>query len=188
MLNLDLPTIIFQIINFLVFFAVLYWLLFKPVMAGLQKRREERDHLQRELERERQAVAVRRAELDERLSNVEEEAANLMALAREKAEEEQVSLLQEAKQEVEQILVEAQADAYRVRSQAVDAFQTDLVDAILDVSGIVTTSQTVSTMHSSGSSASVSGNWGAQTSSVWMHSATLWASGSRRPTLSRPRR
>ena len=137
MLNLDLPTIIFQTINFLVFFALLYWLLFKPVMAGLQKRREERDRLQRELERERQAVAVQRAELDERLSNVEEEAANLVALAREKAEQEQVALLQEAKQEVEQILVEAQADAYRVRSQAVDAFQTDLVDAILDVSGIV---------------------------------------------------
>jgi F-type H+-transporting ATPase subunit b len=137
MLNLDLPTVIFQAINFLLFFGVLYWLLFKPVMASIRARKEQTERVQRELERERQAVAVQRAELDERLSRLEEEAANMMALARERAEEERVSLLQEAKEEVEQILVEAQADAYRVRSQAVDAFHTDLVKAILDVSGII---------------------------------------------------
>jgi ATP synthase F0 subunit b len=137
MLNLDLPTIIFQAINFLLFFGLLYWLLFKPVMATIQQRREQRERMLREVERERQAVSVQRAELDERLSRLDEETANMIALARERAEEERRELLQEAREEVEQILVEAQADAYRIRSQAVDAFHNDLVDAILDVSGTV---------------------------------------------------
>jgi F-type H+-transporting ATPase subunit b len=137
MLNLDWPTVIFQAINFLIFFGLLYWLLFKPTMATMRKRAEERERLNRELERERQSLALQRAELDERLSRLEEEAANFVALAREKAEEERVALFEGAKQEVEQILVEAQADAYQIREQAVEAFHEDLVDAILEVSGMV---------------------------------------------------
>lgn len=137
MLNLDLPTIIFQAINFMIFFGLLYWLLFKPVTATIKQRREQRERMLREVERERQAVSVQRAELDERLSRLDEETANMIALARERAEEERREVLQEAREEVEQILVEAQADAYRIRSQAVDAFHIELVDAILEVSGTV---------------------------------------------------
>ena len=80
---------------------------------------------------------MQRAELQERLSRLEEEEASFVALAREKAEAERVALREEAQREVEQILAEAQADAYRVRSQAVEAFHQDLVDAILDISGTV---------------------------------------------------
>jgi F-type H+-transporting ATPase subunit b len=137
MLNLDLPTIIFQAINFMIFFGLLYWLLFKPVTATIKQRREQRERMLREVERERQAVSVQRAELDERLSRLDEETANMIALARERGEEERREVLQEAREEVEQILVEAQADAYRIRSQAVDAFHNELVDAILEVSGTV---------------------------------------------------
>lgn len=149
MLNIDLPTVIFQAINFLIFFGVLYWLAFKPIMATIKKRREETEHLTGDLERERQATAAQRAELDERLSTVEKEAANMIALAKEKAEKEHVALLERAKQEVEQIVVEAQADAYRIRSQAVDTFHNDLVAAILDVSGTVIRSAAPDSVHDS---------------------------------------
>jgi F-type H+-transporting ATPase subunit b len=137
MLNLDAATVIFQIINFLIFFGLLYWLLFKPVTASIKQRRQQRERMLREVERERQAVSVQRAELDERLSRLDEESASVIALARERAEEERGALLQEGREEVEQILVEAQADAYRIRSQAVDAFHSDLMEAIIDVSGTV---------------------------------------------------
>jgi F-type H+-transporting ATPase subunit b len=149
MLDIQISTVIFQVVNFFIFFGLLYWLLFKPVMKTIRARREERDRLLKDVERDRQAVAVQRAELDERLSRLEEEAANLMALAREKAGEERDALLQEAKQEVEQILVEAQADAYRIRSMAVDAFHDDLVDAILDVSGTIIRKTVPDTVHES---------------------------------------
>ena len=137
MLELDAATVVFQIINFLILAALLYRLLFRPAMRTIQKRVQEREHLLRELERDRRTVALRRAELDERLSRLEEEAANILALARERAEAERAELLQQAKAEVEQILVEAQADAYRVRRQSVDTFQAELVDAVLEVSAII---------------------------------------------------
>lgn len=149
MLDLDLTTIIFQIINFLLFFGLLYWLLFKPVMRTIHERRDERDRLTQELEQERQSVSIQRANLDERLSRIEEEAANIMVLARERADRERADLLEEAKEEVQQILVEAQADAYRIRSQAVDSFHADLVDAILEVSGIMIRNIVPDSVHNS---------------------------------------
>jgi F-type H+-transporting ATPase subunit b len=137
MLELDLATMIFQVINFGILAGLLYWLLFKPITRTIRKRAEEKEGIVRELERERQAVSVNRAELDERLSRLEEESANTIALAREEAEKERVNLLGETQAEVEQILVEAQADAYRIRQQAINTFHADLVDAILDVSGTI---------------------------------------------------
>jgi F0F1-type ATP synthase membrane subunit b/b' len=137
MLEIDLATVVFQIINFVILAGVLYWLLFKPITRTIRERAEKREGILVELERENQAVALQRAELDERLSRLEEESANTIALAREEAEQERVDLLSEAQAEVEQILVEAQADAYRIRQQAINNFNVDLVDAILDVSGMV---------------------------------------------------
>jgi F-type H+-transporting ATPase subunit b len=149
MLQLDAATVVFQIINFLILAALLYWLLFKPTMRTIRQRAEERERHLREMERERRAVAVRRAELDERLSRLEEEAANIIALAQQRAETERVELLQQARSEVEQILVEAQADAYRIRRQSVDTFHVDLVDAVLDVSGIIIRNTLPDSVHDS---------------------------------------
>jgi F-type H+-transporting ATPase subunit b len=137
MLEIDLATVIFQIINFVILAGLLYWLLFKPVTRTIRERAEQKEGVLIGLERERQAVALQRAELDERLSRLEEESANTLALAREQAEQERIDLLDEAQAEVEQILVEAQADAYRIRQQAINTFHADLVEAILDVSGMI---------------------------------------------------
>jgi F-type H+-transporting ATPase subunit b len=137
MLNLDAATVIFQIINFGILGGLLYWLLFKPAMRTIRERAAERERRLTELERERRTMAVRRAELEERLSRLDEEAANIVALAQDRAQQRQQELLQEAREEVEQILVEAQADAYRVRRQSVETFHRDLVEAVLDVSGMV---------------------------------------------------
>jgi len=149
MLELDAATVVFQAINFIILAALLYWLLFKPVSETVRNRAEEKERLMRELDRDRQAVAVRRAELDERLSRLDEEAASIIALGHEKAEDECSELLQQAKAEVEQILVEAQADAYRVRQQAVDTFHTDLVEAVLDVSGMIVRNTIPARVHDS---------------------------------------
>jgi F-type H+-transporting ATPase subunit b len=137
MLELDLATVIFQVINFGILAGLLYLLLFKPISRTIRERAAQKEGIVRELERERQVVSMRRAELDEQVSRLEEESANAIALARQEAERERENLLSETQAEVEQILVEAQADAYRIRQQAINTFHTDLVDAILDVSGVV---------------------------------------------------
>ncbi len=137
MLELDLWTVLFQVVNFALLAGLLYWLLFKPTMKTIQTRAEEKAQIIRELEQERQVLAAQRANLDERLSRLDEETANILIVAREQAELERAEMFQQTRNEVERILVEAQADAYRIRKQAIDTFHDDLIDALLDVAGTV---------------------------------------------------
>ncbi len=135
MLNLDIWTIAFQIINFLALVAALYYLLFRPVMRSVKERAAEKEQLAHELAQERQEASRLQAELEARLAHTDEEVAAIIATAREQAEAEQRVLLQETRAEVERILVEAHADAHRLRQQAVDESHDDLLDAILEISG-----------------------------------------------------
>ena len=135
MLNLDIWTIAFQIINFLALVAALYYLLFRPVMRSVKERAAEKEQLAHELAQERQEAARLHAELETRLAHTDEEVAAIIATAREQAEAEQRVLLQETQAEVERFLVEAHADAHRLRQQAVDESHDNLLDAILEISG-----------------------------------------------------
>ncbi len=135
MLNLDIWTIAFQIINFLALVAALYYLLFRPVMRSVKERAAEKEQLAHELAQERQEAARLQAELEARLAHADEEVATIIATARERAEAERKALLQETRAEVERILIEAHADAHRLRQQAVDESHENLLDAILEISG-----------------------------------------------------
>jgi len=137
MLNLDIWTVTFQIINFLVLAALLYYFLFRPVMRGMEEREAEKERLARQVAEGQQEAEKLRAELEVRLANAGEESAAIVTTAREQAETERAALLEEAQAEIERILVEAHTDAHRLRQQAVDDFHDELLDTILEISGWV---------------------------------------------------
>lgn len=138
MLSLDLATIIFQIINFVVLAAILNRFLFQPILRQAAQRAAERERLVKELKEERQAVAALRADLEQKQAQLDEEKDKCVALIHEEAEADRAELLKEARAEAERMLVEAQADGYRVRQQAVDDFHEQMVEAILDISAQIT--------------------------------------------------
>jgi F-type H+-transporting ATPase subunit b len=137
MLNLDLATIAFQIINFLALTALLYYFLFRPVMSRVKTRTAEKERSAREMAQEREEAAKLRAELEERLAKADEEAAAIITEAQEQAEAERTALLEEVHTEAERILVEAHVDAQRLRQQAAEDFHDDVLDAVLEISGQV---------------------------------------------------
>ena len=137
MLELDLATIVFEILNFLVLTALLYRFLFRPVMSSVKKRAAEKEQLAREMAQDREAAARLRAELEERLAHAEEEAAAIVSRAQEQAEEERAALLQDAYAEGERILSRVQADAGRLQEQALIDFHDELLGTVLDISGQV---------------------------------------------------
>jgi F-type H+-transporting ATPase subunit b len=137
MLDVDLMTILSQMVNFAILAVALYYLLFRPAMKGIKARAEEREFEVRQLEEDREEVAVLRAELESRLSSAEEEAEDIVSRARNQADVERAALVQEAQAEVERLLTEAQMDAYRLKRQAVEEFHDELLEAVLDVSGLV---------------------------------------------------
>ncbi|MGC9521728.1 MAG: F0F1 ATP synthase subunit delta [Anaerolineae bacterium] len=137
MLSPDLVTILWEAFNFLVLLVALYYIMFKPIMRQMKERTAERERKMEQLEHNREEVEELRAELESRLSSAEEEAETIMSRARNQAEVERAALMQEAQAEVVRILTEAQMDAYRVKRQAVEEFHDELLEAVLDVSGLV---------------------------------------------------
>jgi len=136
MLNLDLFTVLWQVVNFLVFAWLLYRFLFRPMLQRIKAAAAEKEQLQQELLADREAATALRMELESRIAGAEEEAASIIAEARNQAEHDRAALMEEVQAEVEHILTEAQVDAYRLKSQAIDEFHEDLLRAVLDVSAL----------------------------------------------------
>jgi len=134
MLKLDSWTVLFQIVNFLVLTAVLYFVLFKPVLRHLRAQAKEKEHAERELARNQHEIAAARRELQERLASAQDEADLIVANAHEQAESLRRSLLEAVEQEAERILAEAHADAGRSQEQLMADFQDDLVHTVTMVS------------------------------------------------------
>ncbi|HET89272.1 MAG TPA: hypothetical protein ENN99_00815 [Chloroflexi bacterium] len=137
MLNLDLATIAFQIANFLILSAVLYYVLFRPAMRQIKENATERERLTRELAEERQEAERLHAEWEERLSNAREEADQIIADAQRHADIELERMLASVEKEAKRILAEAQKDAQQLRRRTVDDFHAELLEAILDISAQV---------------------------------------------------
>ena len=129
------PTVVFQIVNFLILMALLYYVLFRPVMRSMKERAAEKERLEEELTRERAEVARTREELEARLALANEEADAIIAAAEEKADETTLAMLQQARDETERVLAEAHAESQRLRTQATGASQSRTIDAILEISG-----------------------------------------------------
>ena len=134
MLDFDLATIAFQILNFVILAVGLYFILFKPMMKSMNDRADSKAQLLQELEQDKEAAAVLQTELEVRLSGAEEEVTNIINEAREKVEADRLEILQETQTEVEQILEQAHVDAYRLKRQTINEFYDDLLDTVLDVS------------------------------------------------------
>ncbi len=145
----DLQTVIFEILNFLVLSGLLYWFMFKPMMARIEERAEEKREMLEEIRKQREEIAELRERWESRISGAEEEAAEIVSEAREEAEEEREVILQEAEEEVVQILAGAHEDAARVRKQAIADFHAEVLDAILDVSALVINQVAPEEMHRS---------------------------------------
>ncbi len=137
MLNLDIATIIFQIVNFVVLAALLYRFLFQPVMHSVKEREAEREREAEQIAQDQEGAEKLRAELEARLASAEEEAAAIITRAQEQAKTERTAMLQETQTEVERILVESHTDAHRLRQQTVDDFHDDLLDTVLELSSWV---------------------------------------------------
>ena len=137
MLELDAATVLWQMVNFLVLFAALYFLLFRPMMRRIRERAEEKAAVMEKLKDDQREAESLREELEARLENAEDEAHSIIERAQSQAEVERAELLQEAQAEVERILSEAQTDASRLKRQAIDEFHEELLQGVLDVSGLV---------------------------------------------------
>jgi len=107
MLDVFLDTIVWQIINFIIIAVALYYLVFKPVARNADRRAKEKAELMRELKEDREEAARKLEEINNRLSNLDEEIEQILQEAYEKNKVKQEELLQATYEEAMQIMANA---------------------------------------------------------------------------------
>lgn len=134
MLELDLGTIIWEIINFLVLTVVLYFLVFKPMTKRAEERATEKAATRSALLTDREAAALKLAELDERLLNLDDEIQQVTDAAYENSQIQQKDLLDATREEANQIMMDAVSEARKEQEVDLKRSQMDLVETVINIS------------------------------------------------------
>jgi len=130
-------TLIAQIINFLVFVAILYYLLYKPVRRIMQARKDEMEAELRAAEGQLAEAEKIRAETARQAKELEEKREDILKKAREAAEEQRRELLKKAEDEARERLERFRRVMEQERSELLDKITDDLRETIVELAGSI---------------------------------------------------
>jgi F0F1-type ATP synthase membrane subunit b/b' len=131
MLNLDLSTILLEIVNFLVLTVVLYFFVFKPMTKRAGERAQEKAANRAALIADREEAARKLQEIDERLLNLDEEIERITDQAYENSQVLQHDLLEVTRVEANQILMDAVTESRKEQEVDIKRLQTNLVGTVV---------------------------------------------------------
>ena len=139
MLDIDIWSIVFQIINFLVLFAVLALFMAKPLQRIMKRRTSEAMSLLDDAAQDKEGANLLRREAEERLKRLRVEAEEIRAKAREQTDTEREVILRQAQEETRRLREAARRDNQQEREEALERFRGDIVDVIVGVTSQVLT-------------------------------------------------
>ena len=134
-ISIDVWTFIFQICNLLILFFLLKKLLFKPVMAVLDKRQKEIDGIYEAADKDRTDAAQMKAEYTQRMSNAREEADQLVKRAVDTAQRRGDAIVQGARDEATHLKQRAEADIAQERRKAYSELMGEISGMAVDIAG-----------------------------------------------------
>ena len=109
-----------QVVNFLILFAGLYFLLWKPILKMFDQRKERIQQGLEDAERAREERERAEAEFTKRVEEAAQERERIIARAREEAQGERKAILAEAEQEAERVLIGAREEAQLERERILE--------------------------------------------------------------------
>lgn len=130
-------TMIFQLINLLILMIAFKKYLFKPVLAILEKRREEIEGHYDEAQKAEDAAKAMKADYEARMSNAREEADRVIKTATESANAMSASIVDEARAQADQIKRRAENEIEMERRKAFDEVKGELSGIALDIASQV---------------------------------------------------
>ncbi len=109
-----------QVVNFLILFAGLYFLLWKPILKMFDQRKERIQQGLEDAERAREERERAEAEFDKRVEEAAQERERIIARATDEAQEERKSILAQAEQDAEKVLIGAREEAQSERERILE--------------------------------------------------------------------
>lgn len=118
----------FQLISTLVLCLILTWLLYKPVLKALNKRKERIETQISDAESKFSQADALKFEYELKLADIEKEKASILNDARTRAKENEAQIISQAKEEAEAIKNRALVDIQREQEKAKELVRTQIIE------------------------------------------------------------
>jgi len=135
MLEFNIWSFLFAMVNFLILVGLLYKFLHGPLLAALEKRRKGIEDARKSAEQKEREAEKARSEYRQKLDEIEQERDRLLSEARNQAEGRREELLKQARAEAEREAVSLKRAWESERREALGAMQEEIADAALDLTG-----------------------------------------------------
>jgi len=136
-LGISLPTLLAQIVNFVILFGLLYLVAYRPIMRMLDKRSGKVKESMEQTEYIREQAARAEEEAEKRINIASEEGQKVIAQAVRTGEELRQQAQGEARQEAESLITRARTEIQRERDEAIDELRKKFADLTILAAGKV---------------------------------------------------
>jgi F-type H+-transporting ATPase subunit b len=127
-LGINLPTLLAQIINFVILLVLMYLVAYKPIMKMFDERSRKIKESMEQTEQIREQAARAEEEAEKRISAAGKEGQEMVSRAMRTGEEIRQQAQQEAKQDAETLINRARAEIQRERDDAIDELRKEFAD------------------------------------------------------------
>jgi len=125
--------LILHIVNVLILFFFLRWLLYKPVMKFLRQRDERAEAAREEIRRGQDEVESQLQHYNKLIENARDESARIVQQSNELAREHAKEIVDSSKAEAGEIIARAQREAQYSRAHAKDVLRNEIADMAVDI-------------------------------------------------------
>ena len=140
MLRIDI-NLVFTIINMLVLFGALYFVLFKPVRRILDERQAEADREYDEAKNLQSEADRLKSEYEKSLESIDEERKETLQEARKKADDEYQRIVAGAKDQAKEITDRAVIEGENRKKKILKSAESEIADMVVDAAGKVAASK-----------------------------------------------
>ena len=127
-LGINLPTLVAQIVNFVILFGLLYLVAYKPIMRMLDERSRRIKESVEQAEAVKEQAASAEDEIKKQLEAASREGQERIARAARSGEEVKQKAQEEARQEAEALIARARTDIHRERDEAIGELRKEFAD------------------------------------------------------------
>ena len=133
----DFKLLVFQIINFTIFFGGLFYLLRNHIFGFFSNRLKTIKNDLAMAEKSREEAKRRLDEIEAKMAKMDEEVEQINQQARAEAEREKDRILAHAREDSEKVLEQARAEIENKSREAVSRIRTELADLAMERAGAV---------------------------------------------------
>lgn len=132
-MNIDPITILAHIVNIIILFFFLRWLLYKPVKKFIDARSAAFDERRENLVRQEEEIATRKAKYEELMAGSQSEANELISQSRENANKRAQRILDDARQSAKDLMEHTRQDIADERNAAQARMREEVADLAIGI-------------------------------------------------------